>query len=353
MQPSLSSLEERKRRSRNIVFAAFLLLVVIWSVKLAFPHHTLASAYQNNNNNNDELTPLPPPEAAATEPEKAAETGAATLDSTEPVTASNQTSNKTLQDEKVAVIIETRFRTNLVPLILHFSSVLGPSWPIIIYTSPESVGMFVTSAALARYISIGTIEIRILPQETLFTNSDSVNAFMTDSWLWDNLAPYEHILIFQSDSMLCANAARSVEDFFEYDLVGAPIAADRGSGYNGGLSLRKRSTILRVLDRFVWEEEKHKGASNENRFEDQYYYNRMKALREEEEAQDIDPRSQGAINLPTMEVARTFSVETIDYPHPLGVHQVHRWLKKQMVSLDDWCPEYKLCSVDHIKDEPV
>ncbi|KAJ5054900.1 uncharacterized protein L3040_001162 [Drepanopeziza brunnea f. sp. 'multigermtubi'] len=349
MQPSLSSLEERKRRSRNIVFAAFLLLVVIWSVKLAFPHHTLASAYQNSNNiDSDDMTPLPPPVAAATEPEKSAQAGPTALDSTKPVTPFNDT-----QKEKVAVIIETRFRTNLVPLILHFSSVLGPSWPIIIYTSPEAVGMFVTSAALARYIKIGTIEIRILPQETLFTNSDSVNAFMTNSWLWTNLAPYEHILIFQSDSMLCANAARSVEDFFEYDLVGAPIAADRGSGYNGGLSLRKRSTILRVLDRFVWEEEKHKGAANENRFEDQYYYNRMKALQDEEAAEDIDPKSEGAINLPTMEVARTFSVETIDYPHPLGVHQVHRWLKKQMVSLDDWCPEYKLCSVSYIKDEPA
>lgn len=56
------------------------------------------------------------------------------------------------------------------------------------------------------------------------------------------------------------------------------------------------------------------------------------------------------IQLPSMEVARTFSVETIDYPHPLGVHQVHKWLKEQMLSLDKWCPEYQLCSVDHIND---
>lgn len=57
-----------------------------------------------------------------------------------------------------------------------------------------------------------------------------------------------------------------------------------------------------------------------------------------------------SIELPSMEVARTFSVETIDYPHPLGVHQVHRWLKEQMLSLDTWCPEYQLCSEEHIKD---
>jgi len=148
--------------------------------------------------------------------------------------------------------------------------------------------------------------------------------------------------------MLCANAARSVDDFFEYDLVGAPIAKDLGTGYNGGLSLRKRSTILRVLENYDWEATQKEG----DRFEDQWYYNRMTELQAEEANVGIKPKDEGAINLPTMEVARTFSVETIDYPHPLGVHQVHRWLDDQMVSLDDWCPEYKLCSVDHIVDDP-
>lgn len=93
---------------------------------------------------------------------------------------------------------------------------------------------------------------------------------MTKSWLWESLAPAEHILIFQSDSMLCANAARSVDDYLEYDFVGAPIASHLGKGYNGGLSLRKRSSILRVLEEFNWEETKKEG----DRFEDQWFYNR-------------------------------------------------------------------------------
>ena len=74
----------------------------------------------------------------------------------------------------------------------------------------------------------------------------------------------------------------------------------------------------------------------------------MNDLIEAEEAEGIEP----SIKLPTMEVSRTFSVETIDFPHPLGVHQVHRWLKEDQhrVSLDEWCPEYKLCSGDYIHD---
>ncbi|KAH8683141.1 hypothetical protein BGZ60DRAFT_359322, partial [Tricladium varicosporioides] len=245
---------------------------------------------------------------------------------------------------KAAVIIETRFRTNLIPLILHFGSVLGPTWPILIYTSAEAVGQFSASSAFGRYLKSGAVEVRILPQTTLFTNSDSVNEFMTQSWLWEDLAPAEHILLFQSDSMLCANAARSVEDYFQYDFVGAPIAAGLGKGYNGGLSLRRRSSTLRILDEWDWETTKKEG----DRFEDQWYFNRLVELQDREEAEGINPEAEGAINLPSMEIARTFSVETIDYPHPLGVHQVHRWLKEQMVSLDDWCPEYKLCSQDYI-----
>jgi len=178
-------------------------------------------------------------------------------------------SNSTIST-KAAVIVETRFRTNLVPLILHFSGVLGPSWPILIYTSAESIGQFSSSAALGRYLRSGAIQIRLLPQTVLFTNSDSVNEFMTEKWLWEDLAPAEHILIFQSDSMLCANAARSVDDYFAYDLVGAPIAKKLGTGYNGGLSLRKRTTILKILERWDWKTTQKDG----DRFEDQWYFNR-------------------------------------------------------------------------------
>lgn len=80
---------------------------------------------------------------------------------------------------------------------------------------------------------------------------------------------------------------------------------------------------------------------------------RLTELQAEDQQIGREVGDEDAINLPAMEIARTFSVETIDYPHPLGVHQVHRWLKDQILSLDTWCPEYKLCSVDHIVDTPT
>lgn len=153
---------------------------------------------------------------------------------------------------KSAVIIETRRSAAIIPLVLHFSAVLGPDWPVIIYTSAENFGSFTTSQALLRHQKSGRVVIRSLPEGLFFPNWDSVSNFLTTPWLWNDLAPADHVLIFQSDSVLCANSVRSVEDFFEYDYVGAPIAPELGVGYNGGLSLRKRSTMLRVLEEFQW-----------------------------------------------------------------------------------------------------
>ncbi|KAG4033654.1 hypothetical protein MFRU_004g01580 [Monilinia fructicola] len=239
--------------------------------------------------------------------------------------------------DKVAVIIETRRSGNIIPLILHFSAVLGPTWPLLIYTSAENFGSFSTSAALLRHQASGRIVVRPLAPGTWFNNWDSVSAFLTTKWLWEDLAPAEHILLFQSDSMLCANAARSVDDFLEYDLIGAPISEKFGQGYNGGLSMRSRSIILRVLDEWKYSENPHPA-------EDQWFYARFKDLQDRELEEGIED----GINLPSMEIARTFAVETIDHPHPLGLHQPTRYIQQHMVSLDEWCPEYRLATTERL-----
>lgn len=86
--------------------------------------------------------------------------------------------------------------------------------------------------------------------------------------IWRQLAPAEHILLFQADSMLCANAARSVEEFFKFDFVGAPIAENLGRGYNGGLSLRRRSLMEHITTEWDWETDPG------SRFEDQWFFDR-------------------------------------------------------------------------------
>ncbi|RDL35372.1 uncharacterized protein BP5553_07303 [Venustampulla echinocandica] len=355
-----SSIEERRRKSRHILLAAFALLVVLWVFKLSHPKYSIVSSYSEQSPLTQQPSnPSKPPSIPVIKvaPEKNWKS--------RPVNnaLTSDPFNGTIGN-KVAVIVETTFRANLVPLLLHFGSVLGPSWPILIYTSVEGIGQFSTSSALGGYLKTGAIQIRTLPQSVFLPNAAAMSELMTGTWLWESLAPAEHILFFQSDSMLCANAARSVDDYFQYDFVGALIGAAKPKAYNGGLSLRKRSSILRVLEESSW----HK--NHRDKFEDQWYYNRFvtqctppnpgcvlipwddrfKEIQEQQEAEGIDPETEGAINLPTVGVARTFSVESIDYPHPLGVQEVHRWNNDQMEKLTEWCPESKLCSKEPFKD---
>lgn len=257
---------DERKRARAIVYGALITLFILYFVKFTFPRHTVQSVITGSNS-------VLSSAANAISPAQNGDTSLTATTTKRPAPYATgdpnaiTPTNGTIAD-RVAVMIEDRPRTNLIPLILHFSTVLGPAWPVIIYTSQENVATFSASAALARHLRTGTISIRVLPLTVLFTNSDSVSKFLTQPWLWEDLAPAEHVLLFQSDSMLCANAVRSVEDFFEYDFVGAPIAVHLGEGMNGGLSLRKRSTILRIIEEWDWET--HKGS----RFEDRWYYDR-------------------------------------------------------------------------------
>ncbi|QSZ35477.1 hypothetical protein DSL72_008347 [Monilinia vaccinii-corymbosi] len=419
------AVDVQQRGARNIGIGATLLLIIIWTVKLFHPSHSVIDIHSNHTktlNSSGPASPLPNLFLG--------ENSNATLD-TKPITDEfGDYFNGTIFN-KVAVIIEDSYRPEVIPLVLHFGSVLGPTWPILIYTSIEEVGRFSTSAALSRYLTQGLIQIRNLPQYVLFTDLKARNKFMTDTWLWESLAPAEHILLFNSDSMLCSNAASSVDDFFAYDLVGTPV---KDKGHRGGLSLRKRSSMLRVLDNWDFAEElkekedemkkkeearkkkeeaekkkkedeerkkkeaeeqkkkknedereklategqkiydkenagkqddragqgkgngkkrqkrdekKKEEEAEEEMAEDGWFQEKLQKLQDDEETLGIDPEADGVVNLPTEEVTRTFSVESIDYPHPLGLHRVHKWKEDQVDKLLDWCPEYKLCSVPH------
>ena len=153
--------------------------------------------------------------------------------------------------------------------------------------------------------------------------------------------------MFQADSIVCTNANIRVDDFVEYDFVGAPIDVPNdppnghGEGYNGGFSLRNRSMILDIVNTFSWQAEKDAGEISQApcvtqepclKFEDQWFYHKMKDMPE--------------ARLPTQEVASTFAVETVWFDTPLGYHQVERWNSDKMDKVAQWCPEYALATTD-------
>ncbi|KAI1282465.1 hypothetical protein F5Y07DRAFT_240522 [Xylaria sp. FL0933] len=245
--------------------------------------------------------------------------------------------------DRVAVIVEDRPLGNLIPVLLHFHSVLGPEWPMILYTSKRTATTLLTSSSssspFSRAVASSAIEIRHLPPNTTFASHASVSQFLASPFLWTDLAPYAKVLLFQADSILCGAAPRHVDDFLAYDLVGAPIAPRFGAGFNGGLSLRSRELVLRVLRRWDFAVDSAvPEAPREWRFEDQWFYARMRDLAADGELQgELGIR----VNLPDADTAGLFAVETVwvEGARPLGFHQPRRWQEEHMEEIMAYCPE--------------
>ncbi len=153
-----------------------------------------------------------------------------------------ETQGNNIIKKNVAAIIENRNLDQVLPLILHFSAVLGRDWPIFLFTSHTALP---DSAPFKRLIDEHQITVRFLPPDLDFTNRLDVSGFLTRPWLWDQLEPAKHVLIFQADSILCSYSPLRVDDFLKYDFVGAPIHENYGEGYFRDGEAR---VIARLLD---------------------------------------------------------------------------------------------------------
>ncbi|KAK6515962.1 hypothetical protein TWF281_004553 [Arthrobotrys megalospora] len=238
---------------------------------------------------------------------------------------------------KVAAIADTSFTPRHIPLLMHYSGVLGPEWPIVYYTSQQTYetylkpGVANVSAVWTRALNEGRIEVRLLPTRFQMTSRDGVNSFLTDKWMWEDLAPAKHVLIFQADAIICGNAHKTVDDFLEWDFIGATLTPE-GRMYNGGLSLRNRQTILRILNQHDYQADT-KAALFKFEGEDVWFSKHM----------DLS----GA-KLPSNEVALEFACEYHFHiraqKQPMGYHKVHKAAPSKIDEIAEWCPEIHLAA---------
>ncbi|KAH8802509.1 hypothetical protein F5884DRAFT_473592 [Xylogone sp. PMI_703] len=239
-----------------------------------------------------------------------------------------------IKGNKVATIIENRPLDNLIPLILHFSIVLGPEWPIVLFTDPSLLQLPpFKSAAFARFVNSGHISIIALGEDVHFADSIAVSDFLTTPWVWEQLGPADHVLLFQADSILCSKSQRTADDFLMYDFVGAPLQGFWGEGFNGGLSLRNRNMMLDIIAASNFTAERQ--LPDAIVVEDQWFYKKMVEL---PKRQDGSPGAR----LPSIEVAAGFAVQSVWDESPLGYHQVTTWQKDNLTEITKWCPEWRL-----------
>lgn len=236
--------------------------------------------------------------------------------------------------DRVAAITDTQYTPQLIPLLLHYNAVLGPEWPIVFFTTEALIDEHLVSSdpekakkisgAFTKALAEKRIHLRIIPEQFNLTGREGVNVYLADRWMWEQLAPAKHVLVFQTDAILCANSPFLIDDYLQYDFVGAFIPPVNSMLYNGGLSLRNRTLILEILDDG----------------------NKWKPHIEGEDVWFSKHMGKRKANLPTEDVARNFALQ---YPwnfnpngRPIGYHKIHKNVPEQMDGIRKWCPEIQL-----------
>lgn len=151
-------------------------------------------------------------------------------------------------ESKVGLLIENRPFPVLAPLMLHFISVVPPDWRFRFMGSVESVNKINESVAIQEQVKAGKLDLTYIPSNMSTGSQEEISRFLTTLWLYETvLKPAEWLLIFQSDSILCANSQRNLNDYLAYHWIGAPWSKTSRWGGNGGLSLRRVSAMIDVL----------------------------------------------------------------------------------------------------------
>lgn len=210
------------------------------------------------------------------------------------------------RSDRVAVIIEPREHPYLEYVLRNTMYFLGPSWGLQIVCGKQNYE-FVRDLVT----DWGVVRINVLDVDNL--TREEFRDLRKNSKFWAGLAG-DMLLCFETDTLL---RRPGVEPFLDYDYVGAPwnrkqAVSDVVRVGNGGLSLRRRRTMIDMCLR---------GKTHAIPSEDTYFSIQLHLHRDE-------------LNLPSVEVARQFAVESLYYPDPVGLHKPWNYLRySEMLTL--------------------
>ncbi|CAF3456379.1 unnamed protein product [Rotaria socialis] len=222
----------------------------------------------------------------------------------------------------IAVLVDFRTVNQIVSIVHNVNQHIPSSWPIQIFHGKNNQN-FIQNSTLAPLIASRKIFLTLM--EEVYDRSRT-SELLTDPKFWERVRG-EKILLFQIDSVMCSNSPHKITDFLQYDYVGAPWDLSWfgfNKAYlvgNGGFSLRSRSKILALLALVKYDV---------NIPEDVWYAQNLHRVN---------------ASIPSVEIAKTFAVESIYYEIPLGVHRF-RGDYTFRGNLARTCPESMLVTTD-------
>jgi hypothetical protein len=196
------------------------------------------------------------------------------------------------QRKYTAFMVEPRQHKAMSFVLSNFLKNLSDEWQLIVTVGDDNEN-YVRNIVQ----ELGDNRILVFNIKLKNMNGIQYSKLLANSDLY-KLIPTETFLIFQTDSIILEKDL--LDKFIQYDYVGAPWIGTKQVG-NGGLSLRKKSKMLRIIEQ--------KGECYQN--EDLYF-----ALTND-------------LNKPDFELAKQFSIETAYNDISFGVHNCWMHLSKE------------------------
>ena len=212
-----------------------------------------------------------------------------------------------------AVLIEPRCHPAMLLVLENFAKNLSDEWNILILHGNlnEEYTKNIINNDLQEYKSrITTINLHV---DNLTTTE--YNRLFKSETLYQYI-PTETFLIFQTDTLIIEKNKEMINEFLEYDYVGAPWCEtylpefsihEYNAVGNGGLSLRKKSKMLEIL-------EKNKESELFKKMNEDTCFSFQKNVQ---------------VNKPDFDKAKRFSIESIFSEKSFGIHCPWRWLSNE------------------------
>jgi hypothetical protein len=217
-----------------------------------------------------------------------------------------------------AIIVEPREHPALEFVLNNFVSNLSDEWNIIVFHGNKNIDFLKKIIENNLHTRISLINLQV----DNLTINDYNNLFMKSTILYDNI-PTETFLVFQTDTIIFEKHKHLINNFLKYDYVGAPVQHNATPQPiwvgNGGLSLRKKSKMLEIMNNEPYQN-----------IPEDFFFSLPTSV---------------SIYKPSIDEAKFFSVEEFFNEVSFGCHQI--WINTRCNELCEMYPEAKeLCRLN-------
>lgn len=142
----------------------------------------------------------------------------------------------------------TWFQRRYTMMIQNAVNNVPLDWVVQIFytTSGQSQHGLDISPGIQKFVRQGRVVLTPIPAHVLSVKKKRFE-LMFEPWLWESMLA-DTVLIFGGNAVICSNSPFTVGNFTHFDYLGGPWDFKKGSGGDGGISIRNKNAMLAAID---------------------------------------------------------------------------------------------------------